>query len=263
MTAELIIPASELGWPALEVLTAEQATQFAADVQQAGLIRITDQASMDQANALVMRLHAADKTMEERSDFLKKPIQSLLNSIRSVIATNQQPVQRAKQALKTGIGSFMRHQEAERARLHQIELDRHAAEVRRLQDLADAKRKAEEQEARRVAAELAELLGEEQVSAKPLPVSPAAPLPAAPRAPEAVRSAVQVSYRTELEEVDARLTPYQISMPGEQGEVLTLCEVKRGAIRKALDAGIKVPGWRFKQVEHTSMSHRKPDEFFG
>ncbi len=245
------IPASDLGAAAVEVFEPSQAYGWNALVIAADTIKISDQATADAASALALKLHQAEKDIDERDDFLSKPRKSFINALRGVIAGVRQPVSSAKAKVKAALATWQRAQEAEKTRMREEAERKHAAEVERIRkEHAEKVAKANEQAARE-ARELAELMGEgEQIpapaSAAPLP-EPL--LPPAPAIPKAEKSAVNVTKRWTLFVDDPSQIPHKIG-----DKVLT--EPKRGAITEVFEAGGVVPGCRYEQVEGVSMNRK-------
>lgn len=253
----------DLPAPAIEVVPLALVEQVEIAVAEASQIRITDAASFEAANALVVRLHQADKAVESHGEKIKKPLNQLLKAVRDCLDRAATPVQNAKRELQAKIFAWTREQqriaEAARAKAEAEERAARAAaeaERARLQAEADAKHAAEvaaaKAKAQADADAFAEVIGvpveAAPVIVAPAPVVIAAPVAiAAPVIPQVQKSAVSVRKVKKLEIYDAAAVP--VSLGG-----IDLRPIDQAAVKRALDSGIAVPGARMIEVEEMAMA---------
>lgn len=252
MSAAPITIPHDLPAPAIEVVPAILAEQVQTSVAEAASVVITDAASFEQANALVVRLHQLDKDVAAHGERIKKPLNALLKSVRECLDRAALPVADAKRSVQGKIAAHSRELQriADEARAKaeaEAKAAREAAERerQRLQAEADAKHaaavKAAEEEARREAEELAAIMGKpvevEKVTIAPPPVIVVEPVkPAAPVVvPDAPKSAVSVRMVPTLEIHDPAAVP--VSVGG-----IELRPIDPSAVKRAIAAGLVVPG---------------------
>ena len=252
MTALPVTIPHDLPAPAIEVVPAILAEQVQASVAEAASITITDTATFEQANALVVRLHQLDKDVSAHGERIKKPLNALLKSVRECLDRAALPVAEAKRSVQGKIAAHSRELQriADEARAKaeaEARAAREAAEKerQRLQAEADAKHAAAvaaaEEEARKEAEELARIMGKpvevEKVTIAPPPVVVVEPVkPAAPVVVLQVpKSAVEVRMVPTLEIHDPSAVP--VSVGG-----IELRPIDPAAVKRAIAAGLVVPG---------------------
>ena len=251
--AAALMPAPIVGTadrPLLVVFEAAQAAQWQAMATQAGALAITDAASFDAANALLVTLHNAGKEVEARKAALKRPVIDTGKAIDQVVARVAEPLDAAKRSLQGKVAAYQAEQRriADEARRKaeeaaRIEREKAEAERARAQAEADAKHAAAVAAAKAAAQaeadELAALLGTAsapvEVVVAPAPVIQARKVEVQQVAEAPRSSAVVTRMVPTLEIADASLIP--ISIGG-----IELRPVDTAAVKRAIAAGLVVPG---------------------
>lgn len=259
----------------VDARAAEVERQVAEARAQAEALKITDQATADQAAALLRQIAARRKAAETERKELKAPILEAGRGIDRKFSEAMAPFDAADEIVRGELGRYeaeqerIRREEEERLRREREERERKAREERERQE-AEARAKREEAEREeREAAELAKAEAEEadreeaerlaaearrkaeeaktaEAAIQGLPdvKLPDAVVPAAPKS-EGVTS----QKRWEFEVADLGALPTHLP----DGEALI--EVRSGALRRYMHAYIKehgvppeIPGVEFKQV---------------
>lgn len=265
MSAAPITVPHDLPAPAIEVVPALLAAQVETAVADAAGIAITDAASFEVANALVVRLHQLDKDVAAHGERIKKPLNGLLKAVRECLDRAADPVQAAKKSVQVKLAAWTREQQrlADEAR-QKAEAEARAAreaaekERQRLQAEADAKHAAEvaaaQEKAKKEAEELAAVLGAPVEAVKvELPPAPKVELPQsvaaapAPVVPEVPKSAVATRKVRKVEITNAAAVP--VSCGGFE-----LRPIDTAALRKALESGLVIPGARIIEAEEVAMA---------
>lgn len=233
----------------LEVLPADLGLKAQNLATAAKVLEVTDAATFDAANRILMDMHAAAKAIEARRVELKKPITQLGKAIDGVCANVAEPLDVAKRTLQGRVVAYQRaeQEKADRARREAEEKarqEREAAERerQRLQAEADAKAK---QEADEMAAILGKPVEPEKVTveAPTFTPAPSPPITAAP----VKATAIQTRKVKKLVIDDEAAVPAYVG-----GQCLR--PIDSGAVRRALEAGIAVAGCRIVEVEEVVMA---------
>ncbi len=241
----------EIAAPTLEVVAAELVSKSAALTAAADALTVADATTFEAGNRVLMDLHRVGKEIEAQRVRLKKPVTELGKLIDSISAKASEPLDAAKRTLQGKVISYQKRQEeaAAKARMEQEAIARkqreeQQAEQRRLQAEADAKAKAE-------AAELEAILGK-PVEPEPvkveLPATQWFPPPVIPEAPKA--TAVQSRKVPKV----IITSPRAVARFVADGGPLELLDLNHGAIKRALDAGLEVPGATIELVEVLAMA---------
>lgn len=248
----------------LEVVPADLGLQAKNIAQAIKVLEITDAGSFEAGNRLLLDAHQALKDLEAARVKLKKPITDLGREIDKVVASVAEPLEQAKRTMQGRVAAHQRKLQEEEARARReaeerARQEREAAEKERarLQAIADEEHRqkvaAAEAKAKQEAEELAAVLGT-PVEAKPVEVAPApkveiaapaTPAPVIPAAPKA--SAIQVRKVPVLVIDDPAAVP--VAIGGQE-----LRPIDRAAVKRALDAGLTVPGCRIELQEQTAMA---------
>lgn len=232
----------------LEVLPDDLGLKAQNLATAAKVLEVTDAATFDAANRILMDMHAAAKAIEARRVELKKPITQLGKAIDSVCANVADPLDVAKRTLQGRVVAYQRklQAEAEAARIQAEEkaaAERAKAEMERarLQAEADAKAK---QEADEMAAILGKPVEPEKVKVEAPKFTPA---PTPPITAEPVKAtAIQTRKVKKLVIDDEAAVPAYVG-----GQCLR--PIDAAAVRRALEAGITVAGCRIVEVEEVVM----------
>jgi ribosomal protein L9 len=231
----------------LEVIPADLGIKAQDQAAAMAALAITDAATMEAGNGLLMAAHATLKELEAARVKLKKPITELGKAIDGVVAKVSDPLDQAKRLMLGKVSAYQRQvqEEADRARREaeaKAAAERAAAEAERarLQAEADAKAKAEADE---LAAITGTVVQPEAVTVE-LP-KPAAPAPA-PVIPAVPKAAVQTRKVQKVEITDRMLVPVHVG-----GRVLR--PIDERAVMEALKAGAVIPGARLIEVETLAM----------
>lgn len=233
----------------LEVLPADLGLKAQNLATAAKVLEVTDAATFDAANRILMDMHAAAKAIEARRVELKKPITQLGKAIDSVCANVADPLDVAKRTLQGRVVAYQRaeQEKADRARREAEEKarqEREAAERerQRLQAEADAKAK---QEAEEMAAILGKPVEPEKVTVEAPKPAASVPAPVIPAAPKA--AAVQVRKVKKLVIDDEAAVPAYVAG-------INIRPIDNAAVRKLIEAGITVAGCRMVEVEEIGMA---------
>jgi flagellar biosynthesis GTPase FlhF len=227
---------------------------------------IADAATFEVGNRLLIDSHAALKQIEAKRVALKRPLADLGKAIESVCSSLSDPLEKEKANLQGRVAAWSRQEKAkaEAARLAAEEVarkEREAAEQERarLQAIADEEHRqqvaAAEAKAKAEADELAAVLGK-PVEAKPVEVAPApkveiaAPTTPAPVIPAAPKASAIVERNVPVLVIDdAALVP--VSIGGQE-----LRPLDKAAIKRAINAGITVPGAHIEMQPQTAMARQ-------
>ncbi len=246
----------------LEVIDAELGLLAKNQATAMKVLDITDAATFDVGNKLLLDSHKTLKDLEAARVALKRPITELGKAIDSVVASVADPLDQAKRSMQGKVAAYQRKLKAE-ADAARVQAEERAAAARaeaeqerqRLQAEADAKHAAEvaaaKAKAEAEAKELEAILGK-PVEAEPVKVAPAPKIEAAkvelPAViPEAPKSAVQTRKVQRVEFTDRMLVPVHVG-----GVVLR--PIDEAAVLRALKAGAVVPGAQLVEVEQLSMA---------
>lgn len=245
----------------LEVIPAELGLSAQNLVQAIKVLDITDAATFEAGNGILIKAHATLKDLEAARVRLKKPITDLGREIDRVVASVADPLDLAKRSMQGKVSNYQRQEqakaealrreaeakaaaeraaaEAERARLQAIADAEHAAQV------AAAKAKAEA-EAKELEAILGKAVAAEPVKVAPAPVVQAAKVEVQPVAPASVASAIQRRMVQKVEFTDRMQVPVHVGG-------IVLRPIDEAAVLKALKAGAVIPGARLIEVETLAM----------
>lgn len=248
----------------LEVLPSDLGLKAQNLTTAAKVLEVVDAATFETANRILMDMHGAAKAIETRRVEMKKPITKLGKAIDGVCANVADPLDLAKRSLQGRVLSYQRA-EQEKAAKAQREAEAKAAAERaaaeaeraRLQAEADAKHAAEvaaaQAKAEAEARELEAVLGK-PVEVKVAEVAPApkiaafVPAPTPPITAAPVKAAAIQTRRVKKVVIDdERAVPAYVG-----GECLR--PIDSGAVRRALEAGVAVPGCRIVEVEEVGMA---------
>jgi hypothetical protein len=251
---------------AIEVVPADLVARVETALAEASALTITDAGTYERANVLAVQLHALDKALSDHGETVKRPLAALVKTVRECLDRAAVPVTDAKRALQGRIVAWKREEDRKAAeiRLAAEKAAREAkdaaeAERARLQAAADAKHAADLAAARATAEaeakELADVLGA-PVEPAPVVATPAPVVayvaPAAPLVPKAAPLAAAVTTRQvpKLEITDATLVPATLGG-------IELRPIDMAAVKRALAAGLQVPGARMIMVEEIAMGRGK------
>ena len=245
-----LIVGHEISAP-FEVLSQGIGDRAAAANNRAASITVVDCAeSFEEANAALVEIHSLLKEIESVRKSKKAPVNQLGKAIDSICSSVTDPIDAVKRSLLGQVAAWQR-KESER-----VAAERRAAEE--IQRKAEAEARAEQErlraEAQAVAdaeaAELEAVLGE-----KVEPAAVVAPIVAAVVAP-ATRAAISASAPVAAA-VSARKV--KVLVIDDEGIVpcvvggITLRQLDRAAIKRAIDAGLHVPGCRIEEQEQLAM----------
>lgn len=236
----------------LEVIPADLGLKAQTLATAIGVLNITDAATFEAGNRILMDSHVALKELEAARVRLKKPITELGREIDRVVASVAEPLDLAKRSMQRKVAAYQRAEQAKADALRReaeekARIEREAAEAERArlqaiadeehrQKVAEAKAKAEAE-----AKELEAILGK-PVEAEPVKVAPAPKIEAAKVEVQAVAvapvaSAVQTRKVQRVEFTDRMLVPVCIGTH-------VLRPIDEAAVKKALLAGAVIPGAR-------------------
>lgn len=232
------------------------------------VVKITDDGSLEIANAVAVRLAQALKAIDARDKELRGPLKQTLDAVRDVTDAIREPIERAKRALVNKIGLFDQARKQAREKLLEEAKAAHAAELAKMQADAAAKAKAAQDEKEREAREFAELMGEAPPAPTAAPAPPPASsfasqvlstLPSAPaKAPEPTVTASATMKRVQrLRIIDPSKIPWKIGSD-------VLMSPNEAAIMRVLKAGAVLEGAELYWEEQASLKPtREPDPHFG
>ena len=202
----------------------------------ANAAEITDATSHKIAAEILVKIHAADKALEERRKEVKAPFIQTGKAIDDIMKSISDPIIGAKKSL---IARISEYEQAEKRRIYLLqqeaekkereEREAHELERKKLQSEADAAAKIEADEAAELLGTPVEVVAEKPIFMPFLPAKPAAIIPAAPKSAVTQRTVKTLSI------TDASKIPRELG--GIQ--LWTLNEM---AVRKLIDAGVTVPG---------------------
>lgn len=248
----------------LEVIDAALGLKAQNLTQAIKVLDVVDAATFEAGNRLLIESHQALKDLEAARVRLKKPITELGKAIDSVVAKVADPLEAAKKSMQGKVAAHQRAEQekaakAQREAEEKARIEREAAEQERArqQAIADAKHAAEvaaaQAKAEAEAKELEAVLGK-PVEVKVAEVAPApkiaafVPAPAPPITAAPVKAAAIQTRRVKKVVIDdERAVP-----PYVGGECLR--PIDTGAVRRALEAGVAVPGCRIVEVEEVGMA---------
>ncbi len=265
MTASALIVSHHIAAP-LQVIPDDLGNEAKALVAAAAALTITDAATFEAGNGVLIKAHALLKAIDKAVDPIEREIRETGKVVRAVRASVCDPLETAKKSLQGKVSAYSAAENQRIAKLRQEAEDkarqeREAAEKERarLQAIADEEHRqrvlAAQEKAKAEAAELAAVLGE-PVEAKAgatatAPVveiaKPAAP---APVIPAAAKSSALVERQVPTLIIDDQaLVPAYIG--GQE-----LRPIDKAAVRKAINAGVTVPGAHIEMQSQTAMARQ-------
>lgn len=251
----------------LEVLDAALGLRAQNLTQAIKVLDVVDAATLEAGNRLLIDSHRALKDLEAARVKLKKPITELGKAIDSVVAKVADPLEAAKKSMQGKVAAHQRAEQekaakAQREAEEKARIEREAAELERarLQAIADAKHAADvaaaQAKAEAEAKELEAVLGK-PVEVKVAEVAPApkiaafVPAPTPPITAAPVKAAAIQTRRVKKVVIDdERAVPAYVG-----GECLR--PIDSSAVRRALEAGVAVPGCRIVEVEEVGMARAR------
>lgn len=247
----------------MEVIPADMVKRIDCAIREAGLlVSVTDE-TLGRANFLAVELHTLDKALTAHGEGIKKPLNALMRQVREVLDPPGLAIVNAKRALAPKLAAYQR-QEVERLARIRREADEAARQAReeaeseraRLQAIADAEHALRAAAALALAAkdavELAAILGEpvepERVAVAPAPII-AAPIPVYIPEVMAETAKPSVIVARKIKKLDIyNAAEIPVLLGG-----IELRPVDMAALRRALDAGLIVPGARIIEAESFAM----------
>lgn len=252
---------------AVEVVPAALVESIQANTAKAKAIGAVTAENLEEANAVAIAIHRDHSALTDHVEKITKPLNQVLKAVRTCRDNAEDPLLEAKRALTASIGKFNAAEAARKEAERQAALERARQEAakaeeerKRLQAEADAKHAAEVKAAQEKAAaearELAEILGT-PVPAAPVQVAPA-PVVAAPKAVEVV---VPKAEKPAASAVVTRKVPVLLIdntqlIPAYIGG-MELRPIDKAAIKRAIDAGLVVPGAHVEMQEQHAMGRVK------
>jgi len=165
MTDQLLVPAV-LTTPSYDLILCSTGflTQLREVETQVTSLKITDAQSAQHAANLLTRLTGAGKALDKQRLELNAPYQAQIQAINEAARAPAAKIETLKSALKTASVNY----EREQARLAREAEAARQAEIRRLEAIAEAERKAAADKARKIAEEAERLRAEAEKAGLPL-----------------------------------------------------------------------------------------------
>ncbi len=247
-----------------EVISSGMAADIEAVIANASLFtKIESAEDADVANHAAVQLHAVHKAVLAHAEQVKKPLNQLIKAVRECLDRAEVPLANAKQTLQRKIADWNTAQQKLIAEAQaKADAERRAAEAaaaaeqKRLQDEANAKAA----EANRLAREKAEAAAKEAeeliggtVAPEPVKevraevIAPVRVAAVTTVVPVAAPSAVVTKQVRKLDIFDMKALAQAYCVGG-----IVLVEPREADIKRAMEAGLTVPGCRMILVDQVA-----------